>query len=72
MRIRTVIEPISSPCTNTGKWIYGLLIGSITILIRNYSGYVEGVMFAILLGNIAAPIIDEAVVNVRMRMLRYE
>jgi Na+-translocating ferredoxin:NAD+ oxidoreductase RnfD subunit len=49
--------------------MYGILIGAITILIRNFSGYVEGMMFAILLGNIAAPVIDEVVFNVRLRML---
>ncbi|MBC8379446.1 MAG: RnfABCDGE type electron transport complex subunit D [Planctomycetes bacterium] len=65
-------DPVSSPSTNEGKWIYGILIGVVTILIRNFSGYVEGVMFAILLGNIAAPIIDEMVFSVRLRMLKNE
>jgi Na(+)-translocating NADH:ubiquinone oxidoreductase B subunit len=65
-------DPVSSPSTNEGKWVYGLLIGVITILIRNFSGYVEGVMFAILLGNIAAPIIDEMVFSVRLRLIRNE
>ena len=65
-------DPVSSPSTNQGKWIYGILIGVITILIRNFTGYVEGMMFAILLGNIAAPIIDEVVFSVRVRMLRNE
>ena len=62
-------DPVSSPSTKEGKWVYGILIGVITILIRNFSGYVEGMMFAILLGNIAAPIIDEMVFSVRLRML---
>lgn len=65
-------DPVSSPSTNEGKWIYGILIGAITILIRNFSGYVEGMMFAILLGNIAAPIIDEMVFSVRLRLLKNE
>jgi Na+-transporting NADH:ubiquinone oxidoreductase subunit B/electron transport complex protein RnfD len=65
-------DPVSGPSTNEGKWVYGILIGVITILIRNFSGYVEGVMFAILLGNIAAPIIDEIVFGVRLRMLKNE
>jgi RnfABCDGE-type electron transport complex D subunit len=43
-------DPVSSPVTNAGKWIYGGLIGIITMLIRNFTGYVEGVTFAILLG----------------------
>ncbi len=55
-------DPVTSPLTRTGKWFYGSIIGLTTVLIRNYSGYVEGVMFAILLGNICAPLIDRAVV----------
>jgi Na(+)-translocating NADH:ubiquinone oxidoreductase B subunit len=65
-------DPVSSPSTNEGKWVYGVLIGSVTILIRNYSGFVEGMMFAILLGNIAAPVIDEVVFCARLRLLRDE
>jgi len=65
-------DPVTSPVTNAGKWFYGIIIGVITILIRNFTGYVEGVMFAILLGNIAAPILDEIVVAIRMRRLRSE
>lgn len=65
-------DPVTSPVTNIGKWFYGIIIGVITVLIRNFTGYVEGVMFAILLGNIAAPIIDEIVTSVRLRRLRSE
>lgn len=65
-------DPVTSPITNTGKILYGSIIGVVTILIRNFSGYVEGVMFAILLGNIVAPILDEIVFNVRLRRLRDE
>lgn len=60
-------DPVTSPMTNSGKWVYGIIIGTVTVLIRNLTGYVEGVMFAILLGNICAPIIDDVVVRVRMR-----
>ena len=63
-------DPVTSPVTNAGKWAYGCLIGITTLLIRNLTGYVEGVMFAILLGNIAAPILDEIVVRCRMRRLQ--
>jgi Na(+)-translocating NADH:ubiquinone oxidoreductase B subunit len=62
-------DPVTSPVTNAGKWVYGALIGAVTVLIRNLTGYVEGVMFAILLGNICAPILDEIVVAVRLRRL---
>lgn len=52
-------DPVSSPATKAGKWIYGILIGLITIVIRIINpAYPEGVMLAILLGNVAAPLID--------------
>jgi Na+-transporting NADH:ubiquinone oxidoreductase subunit B len=65
-------DPVTGPTTNAGKWFYGIIIGSTTVLIRNFTGYVEGVTFAILLGNIVAPIIDEIVVGIRLRRLRNE
>jgi Na(+)-translocating NADH:ubiquinone oxidoreductase B subunit len=65
-------DPVTSPATNGAKWMYGTIIGVSTLLIRNLSGYVEGVMFAILLGNIAAPVLDEIVVRMRLRRLAYE
>jgi Na(+)-translocating NADH:ubiquinone oxidoreductase B subunit len=65
-------DPVSSPVTNAGKWIYGGIIGAITMLIRNFTGYVEGVTFAILLGNITAPILDEIVFRIRIRRLAVE
>ena len=51
-------DPVSASQTNGGRWIYGLLIGSMTVLIRTFSIWAEGMMFAILLGNMFAPIID--------------
>jgi Na(+)-translocating NADH:ubiquinone oxidoreductase B subunit len=65
-------DPVTSPTSNCGKWLYGILIGAVTVLIRNLTGYVEGVTFAILLGNIVAPILDEIVVAVRIRRLASE
>ncbi len=65
-------DPVTSPITNTGKYAFGIIIGVSTWLIRNLAGYVEGVMFAILLGNIAAPILDEMVFRVRLRRMRDE
>ncbi len=65
-------DPVTSPTTNAGKWFYGIVIGSTTVLIRNFTGYVEGVTFAILLGNIVAPILDEIVIAIRIRRLRRE
>ena len=60
-------DPVTGPITQSGKWVYGVLIGSVTIILRCFSGFVEGVTFAILLGNIFAPLIDEAVIRNRMR-----
>ncbi len=65
-------DPVTSPVTNTGKIIYGIIIGTSTLLIRNLTGYVEGVMFAILLGNICAPLLDEIVFRFRFRRLQRE
>ncbi|MDY0166780.1 MAG: RnfABCDGE type electron transport complex subunit D [Thermoguttaceae bacterium] len=65
-------DPVTSPATNTGKWVYGMLIGALVVLIRSFSGWVEGVMFAILLGNLASPLIDEIFVTMRVRRLQRE
>ncbi len=60
-------DPVTSPVTLSGKWMYGFLIGILTVLIRSFSGFVEGVMFAILFGNICAPLIDEAIIRIHAR-----
>lgn len=51
-------DPVASPVTPRGMWIYGVLMGVLTILIRNLGGLAEGVMYAILLGNALSPLID--------------
>jgi electron transport complex protein RnfD len=48
----------TSPVTTFGMWIYGGLIGLLTVVIRYYSGLPEGVMYAILIGNAATPLIE--------------
>jgi Na+-transporting NADH:ubiquinone oxidoreductase subunit B len=66
-------DPVTAAQTNTGKWIYGLLIGVLAILIRVVNpGYPEGIMLAILFMNAMAPLIDHYVVgaNVRRRKRR--
>lgn len=66
-------DPVTSCRTNTGKYIYGFLVGAIAILIRVYNnGYPEGAMLAVLLMNAFAPLIDWCVVqsNVRRRQRR--
>jgi Na+-translocating ferredoxin:NAD+ oxidoreductase RnfD subunit len=65
-------DPVSGPITNGGKWVYGAIIGGVTLLIRGLAGFPEGVMFAILLGNVAAPILDDIAVRVRLRRLAHE
>ena len=65
-------DPVTSTFTKHGKWMFGILIGLCTVLIRNLTGYVEGVMFAILLGNIAAPLLDELALKFHIRGLRNE
>ena len=57
-------DPVSGSQTETGKWIYGFLIGVLSILIRVVNpAYPEGVMLAILLMNVFAPLIDYFVVQ---------
>lgn len=60
-------DPVSAAYTNTGKWIYGILLGIMTVLIRELTGYVEGVMFAIIFMNIFAPLIDQMIISIRFR-----
>ena len=57
-------DPVSAAQTLKGKWIYGILIGILCILIRVFNpAYPEGVMLAILLMNVFAPTIDHYVVE---------
>jgi Na+-transporting NADH:ubiquinone oxidoreductase subunit B len=66
-------DPVSAAMTDTGRWIYGLLIGFMVSLIRVVNpAYPEGMMLAILFGNALAPLIDYGVVraNVKRRARR--
>ena len=66
-------DPVSACQTNTGRWIYGLLIGFMTFVIRVVNpAFPEGIMLAILFGNVFAPMIDYFVVhaNVKRRVSR--
>lgn len=49
----------TSPVTPKGVWIYGALIGLVTVMIRYFGGLTEGVMYAILIGNALTPLIDQ-------------
>ncbi len=60
-------EPVSSPYARSGKWVYGFLIGALVIVIRTINpAYPEGVMLAILFGNVFTPLIDYYAIR-RMR-----
>lgn len=66
-------DPVTAAATDPGRWCYGVLIGAMTVLIRVANpAHTEGVMLAILLGNVCAPLIDYAVVwrNARRRERR--
>ena len=66
-------DPVSSTWTKAGHWWYGILIGVVTILIRVVNpAYPEGIMLAILFGNVFAPLIDYFVVqgNIKRRLAR--
>lgn len=60
-------DPISAPSSKEGKWVYGFLIGVVIVVIRGYSLFSGGVMFAILIGNTFAPLIDVAIVEYKKR-----
>ncbi len=67
-------DPVSAAHTNTGRWIYGFLIGAFAIIIRVINpAYPEGMMLAILLMNVFAATIDHYVVraNIKRRSSRY-
>ncbi|MDR1854970.1 MAG: NADH:ubiquinone reductase (Na(+)-transporting) subunit B [Azoarcus sp.] len=67
-------DPVSAAMTDTGKWIFGILVGVMAVLIRVVNpAFPEGMMLAILFGNLCAPLIDYFVVsaNVKRRMARH-
>jgi RnfABCDGE-type electron transport complex D subunit len=63
-------DPVTSPTTRAGKWIFGLGCGVVTVLIRTFSGFTEGVMFSIVFMNALAPLIDSTVVNLKYRPVK--
>lgn len=54
-------DPITSPKTREAKWAFGIIIGAVTVIIRGYALFAGGMMFAILIANTFAPIMDEGV-----------
>ena len=68
-------DPVSATMTRQGKWVYGILIGVMTVLIRvTNPAYPEGIMLAILFANVFAPIIDRVFIdrNIKRRLARAE
>ncbi len=68
-------DPVSAAMTRQGKWVYGILIGVMTVLIRvTNPAYPEGIMLAILFGNVFSPIIDRVFINrnIKRRLARAE
>lgn len=53
-----VTDPISAPKQSQAKWIYGIIVGVSTVLIRSFANFPEGMMFAILIAEVFGPIID--------------
>ena len=63
-------DPITSPFTQAGKYTSGILCGILTVLIRSFSGYVEGVMFSIVIVNAFTPLIDHIVLALKYRPVK--
>lgn len=63
-------DPVTSPFTRMGKYSFGILCGILTVLIRSFSGYVEGVMFSIVIMNALAPLIDHIVLMLKYRPVK--
>jgi len=62
-----VTDPVSSPRTDTARWIYGALIAMLTVIIKSFSLFAGGLTFGVLLGNMFGPIIDHVVRNIKKR-----
>jgi len=61
-------DPVSAPDTHAARWIYGFLIGALTVVIRVFNpAFPEGIMLAILFMNVFAPLLDHMTVKARLR-----
>lgn len=59
-------DPVTSPLTPKGKWIFGIGVGALVMLLRGFSGYPEGMMFAVLLMNAVVPLINRNLIPTPM------
>lgn len=60
-----VTEPISGPKSDLGQWIYGFMTGGLTMVFREFSNFMEGFMFSILLMNAFVPILDHLILQLK-------
>ena len=63
-------DPVTSPYNRESKIIFGILCGVLTVVIRSYSGYTEGVMFSIIFMNALTPLLDHFVVKMKFKAAR--
>jgi Na+-transporting NADH:ubiquinone oxidoreductase subunit B len=64
-------DPVTSAVTPAGRWAYGAFVGFFTVLVRVFNpAHAEGVVMAVLLGNVLAPLLDHVAVRVRLRRRR--
>ncbi len=52
-------DPVSAPNKPAAQWVYGAIIGSVSMLVRTFSGFPEGTSFGVLMGNVFASLVDE-------------
>jgi Na+-transporting NADH:ubiquinone oxidoreductase subunit B len=62
-----VTEPVSGAKTKIGQWIYGLMIGSLIVVLRGFSNFSEGVMFSVLILNAFVPILDQTIRQIQAK-----
>jgi Na+-transporting NADH:ubiquinone oxidoreductase subunit B len=61
-------DPVSAPDMNPAKWLYGILIGFLAVVVRVFNpAFPEGVMLAILFMNLFAPLMDHVVISLRLK-----
>ena len=56
-------DPVTAPSSAGAQWIFGLAIGVLVYCIRSFGGYPDGIAFAVLLANLAAPALDKAMLR---------
>jgi len=64
-----VSDPVSTPMSQGGKIIIGVVIGAANVLIRHYTYYTEAIVYAVLLGNLLSPVADLAMFHLRGKLL---